>query len=197
MKKYSNFSILIIISAFVYIFLGCNKCGFKGKVYHEPINQIFIDYLGGFKDNSYWVYQDSASQIIDTFVLHSYSREYVNLYTEGCEFNEKLSYYFQSKKSLKNVLSLECLQENEKSKSTIELYFFNTDIYYEWNEQMNIEQPVKAKYLDSIEINNRLFKSVYSISNTKSTIFVCKNTGIIKFEKEDKILKLLNYELFN
>lgn len=207
-----QYHILIIFLAISCLSVHCKK---DKEPISWPLSQGFKDYIY-FKDDTYWVYQDSITKYNDSvWVTESTIYTTVDEIDKGwkkkkMEVEYELFDYKTRSNSNSKILEYysnswaSCVSRNDTDGSfCFSCWRKRIDIVSEYSSDVFFYEPIESteagsvtltNVFDSLKINNITFKSVCRIYDTQNytengyeTVFyIAKNIGIIRKEIEYK-----------
>lgn len=198
-----NKSILYVALILGFVSLQA-ECGKKEPGVYIQNDTTFLSYWY-FPENSFWIYKDSISSVLDTFrITRSYCREQLQRHSpDKLEFNviAMLNKGFEKTQvgrpsDYDGSQYIYFLDESWNIGSAIR-FFYTRD-----NSTTNLENHLFQKHVDSISINGRLFKDVYCMINkdnqgnddTVRIEYYARNIGVIKRVYENgRVWELENY----
>lgn len=203
-NKYLSFKLTITLLLIILTF----SC--KRNIYytvHDDTKEFCV-----FKNNSYWVYQDSATQTVDTVVLTHGEKTYENISEQN--YYEYYKFQFQHK-LIDTIITVNAEIKTYNNNSTIEnlysgnlLYFANSNIeiyksnLFSMNYFNNQMRFFSGDFYNDIYVNNKQYKEILinkttgiALEKKEVIIYWVAKIGIIRYEINDKIFNLINYNI--
>mgnify|MGYP006283240957 len=184
------------------ILSGCFKCPEDKRYYPEPISDVFIQYFASYKDGSYWVYEDSISGRVDTFLLTDYGRSTGPSAPYGCDYQEAIGYKMINgdgielrARLIKKDTAIRgsiYVKYSEDLIDVLRFIFANNNFYERYNRHNLIP---KRNHL----LNDSIYSEVIEVrSNHDDIILYFKpNVGLIQYKQIGPYHKSLNYKLLD
>jgi hypothetical protein len=183
-KLFFNILLIFSILAGCGLFYGCWTC----KTTYEYIPQEIKDY-SLFKEGSYWIYEDSVTNSIDSVVLEQSLIEYLDASEESCELFE--SYTGKYCHHLSDTLIFLNLDLQPNFTSTFHVVAFDSINFSQygtlkipwWNFQYSvIEYWIGETVFNDVQIKeNSIFKAYW-----------VKHIGLIRYEIYNDNNEILN-----